>query len=70
VLKILVRKSEGMELLGRSSCRWEKGITTDIKEIGNKSVGCIHLCQDRVQWLVLVKTIIEPSISIRDGEFF
>jgi len=33
------RKLEGKKPLGRSVCRWENGIVTDLKEIGWDSVG-------------------------------
>jgi hypothetical protein len=35
--------------LGRSRCRWEDNIRTDLREIGWKDVERIHLVQDRDQ---------------------
>jgi hypothetical protein len=32
--RILVGKSEGNRLLGRSRCRWENGMKMDLREIG------------------------------------
>jgi hypothetical protein len=34
VFRVLVRKSEGMRLFGRSRRRWEDNIKIDIQEVG------------------------------------
>jgi hypothetical protein len=44
--------------LGRPKHGWEDIIKMDLKETGCEDVDWILLSEDRVQWWVLVKTII------------
>jgi hypothetical protein len=57
--KILVGKAEGKRPLGRPSRRREDNIRMDIKEVGWKVVGWIHLAQDGDQWRVLPNTVMK-----------
>jgi hypothetical protein len=45
--RILVGKPEGKRQLGRSRCRWENNIKTDLQEIGCGGMYWIGLAQDR-----------------------
>jgi hypothetical protein len=46
VYKIVVRKPEGIRVLGR----WVDKIKMDLKDTGHEYVNWIHLAQDREQW--------------------
>jgi hypothetical protein len=54
----LVGKLEGKKPLGRPGHRWEDNIGMNVKETGWEGVDWIHLAQDRDQWCVLVKTVM------------
>jgi hypothetical protein len=43
--KILVRKSEEKETLGRTRCRWEDNIKMDLEETGREGVEWIQLTE-------------------------
>jgi hypothetical protein len=43
--------------------RREDNIRMDLREIGWKDVGWIHLVQDRGQWWALVNTVMKLRIS-------
>ena len=45
--RVLAKTLEGKKPLGRSVCRWEDGIVTDLKEIEWDSVGWICHAEDR-----------------------
>jgi hypothetical protein len=49
VCRILVGKSQGKRLLGRSRSRWEDNIKMDLKERRWGCVGWTDLAQDRDQ---------------------
>jgi hypothetical protein len=55
--KILVRNPEGKRTLGRNRRRRECNIGMDIRETVLERVKCIHLAQDREQWLELVNMV-------------
>jgi hypothetical protein len=55
---ILDGKPEGKSPLGRRRHRWKDSIRMYLSEIGWKAVAWIHLAQDRDQWLVLVKALM------------
>jgi len=40
-----------------------------LRETGCEVVGWIHLAQVSVQWRADMNTVIEPSGSIKDGEY-
>jgi hypothetical protein len=54
----LVGKPEKNAGLGRPRCRWEGNIIVDLRKIGCEDVDWMHLAQDRDQWQVLVKTVM------------
>jgi len=53
-------KSESLEgrQASRPKRRWEYIIKTDIKETWCESVDWIHLPQDRIQWWILMNTVM------------
>jgi hypothetical protein len=59
---ILVVKPEGKVPLGRPTRRWEDNIKIDLREMGWDNMGWIDLAQDRDQWRVLVKTIMNHRV--------
>jgi hypothetical protein len=54
---IWVGEPERKRPLGRPSHRWEGNIIS-LREIGQEGVDCMHLAQDRDQWLALMNTIM------------
>jgi hypothetical protein len=70
----VVRKPDGKRPLRRPVYQWEYNITTNLKETGCKSVGWIHLVQDRDQWQVTVnmgsiKVVISRVIELVKKEY-
>jgi hypothetical protein len=57
--RILMRKPEGKEPLGRPRRRWMDNIKMDLREIGWDGMDWIDLAQDRDQWRALVNTIMK-----------
>jgi hypothetical protein len=53
---ILVGKPEGKRQLARPRRRWDDNIRMDLREIGWEVLDCMHVVQDRDEWLALVKT--------------
>jgi hypothetical protein len=60
--RILVGKTEGTRQRGRLRCRWEDNIRIDLKGTGWEDVDWIRLAQDRNQWQVLVKTVMNLRV--------
>jgi hypothetical protein len=60
--RVLVRKTEGMRLLGRSRHRWEDNIKMDLREIVWGGMDWIHLACDGDEWRVLVNTVINLRV--------
>jgi len=61
---ILVRKPGGKRPTERLGYRWAENIKMSLKEIGEETVGWIHLAQDRDKgWALLTRCFL------RDGEF-
>jgi hypothetical protein len=58
VCRVLVGKTEGKRPLVRPRHRWEDGIKMDLREIGWRSVECIHLAQGRDRWQTLVNVVM------------
>jgi hypothetical protein len=58
VYRILVGRPEGKRLLGRPRRRWEDNIKMDLREIGIERANWIQLAQDKVQWRVVVNTVM------------
>jgi hypothetical protein len=69
VYKILVRKFEGKRPLRRPTRRWEDNIIIDLRVIGWEVVDWIHLAQDRNQWRVVVKTVMNLRVPSKVGNF-
>ena len=67
--RVLVGKPEGKRPLGRPRRRWVDNIRMDLQEVGCGHVDWIGLAQDRAGWRKLVNAVIEPSGSIKCGEF-
>jgi hypothetical protein len=63
---ILIGKSERKTLLGRPRRKWNDNIKMDIIEI---VVDWIQPAQDRVQWRVLVDTVLNLRFRIRARDF-
>jgi hypothetical protein len=62
VYKILVAKSEGKRLLGRSRSKWEGNIRMDLGEIRSEGVEWIHVAQDRHQWRAVLNTVMKLRV--------
>jgi hypothetical protein len=48
VYRVLVGRPEGKRPLGRSRCRWEDNIQTDLREIEIDGANWIRLARNRV----------------------
>jgi hypothetical protein len=59
---ILVGKPESKKTLVRTSCRWEDNIRMDLRGMEWEVVDLLHLAQNRDQWRVLVKTIMNHRV--------
>jgi hypothetical protein len=59
---ILVRKRERKRTLKRPRCRGVENIIMDLREVGWGGVECMHMAQDRDQWLALVNTLMNLRI--------
>jgi hypothetical protein len=66
--RILVGRPEGRRPLGRPRRRWEDNIKMDLQEVG-RGMDWIELAQDRDRWRALVNAVMNPSSSIKCGEF-
>jgi hypothetical protein len=62
--KILVRMAERKRPLGRTRCRWEDNIQTDLREIRLECVNWTHLAQDRVLCLAPVNTVMNLRVIV------
>jgi len=51
------------------SCRYEDNIKIDLKELGYKNVGWIHVVQDRILWRALVSTALNHGALKKTGNF-
>jgi len=69
VYRVLVGKPEGKRPLGKPRHRWEDNIKVDLQEVGCRGVDWIELAQDRDRWRVTCECGIEPSGSLKCGEF-
>jgi hypothetical protein len=69
VYRVLVWKPEGKRPLERPSRGWEDNIKADLRQW---DVGCmiwIERAEVRDMWRALVNAVIEPSGSLKCGEF-
>jgi hypothetical protein len=55
--RILIRKHEGKNLLGRPRCRWDNNIKMGLTEIGCEGVDWIHLAQHKDHWWAVVNKV-------------
>jgi hypothetical protein len=60
--RILVGKPEGKRPLRSPRRRWVDNIKMDLREIGWDGMDWIALAQDRVQWRVLVNTVMNLRV--------
>jgi hypothetical protein len=61
--RILVENPEGKRPLGRPRRRWVDNIKINLKEIGWDGGDWIDLAQDRDQWRVLVRAVMNIRVS-------
>jgi hypothetical protein len=54
--RVLVEKREGTRPLGRPTGR-QRDVRTDVKDIGQKGLNCIHLGQEEDKWRILVRDL-------------
>ena len=69
VYSVLVGKLEGRRPLGRPRRRWVDNIRMDLQEVGCGYMDWIGLAQDRDRWRTLVSAVMNPSGSVKCGEF-
>jgi hypothetical protein len=60
--KVLVGKPEGKRPLGRPRCRWEDGISMDLRETDLGGVDWIRLSQDRDRWRAVVIAVMNLRV--------
>ena len=53
---------EGKRPLGRTRCRWEDNIKTDLQEVGCVGMDWSELAQDRDKWQALVNTVMNLRV--------
>jgi transposase len=69
VYRVLIARPEGKRPLGRPRHRWDK-IKLDLWKIGLDGANWIQLAQDRVQWWVCVKTVMDLRVPQESRKFF
>jgi len=67
--KFLVGKPERKTSLGRHKQRWNDNIKIDLLRIVCDGVHWVHMDQNRVQWLTLVKSAMNLRIPKRARKF-
>jgi hypothetical protein len=50
---------EKKRMKGNTACRWVENIKMDLREIGWKSMDCIHLASDMDHWAILLKALLK-----------
>jgi hypothetical protein len=58
-------QSEGKRSLGKTRCRWEDNIKTDLREKERGHMDWICLAQDKEQWQTHANPVTKPSGSIK-----
>ena len=61
-LRVLVRKPESKRPLGRPRRRWEDNIKIDLREVGCDPRDWIALAEDRDQWRVYVRVVMNLRV--------
>jgi hypothetical protein len=62
VYRVLVGRPEGKRPLGRPRHSWEDNTKMDLRELGIDGTNWIQLAQDRVQWRVFVRTVMNLRV--------
>jgi hypothetical protein len=62
VYRVLVRKPEGKNLLGRPRRRWENNIQMDLQELG-WGIDWIDLARDRERWRAVVNAVMNFRVQ-------
>jgi hypothetical protein len=63
VYRVLVRKREGKNSMGRPRRRWEDKIKMDLYEVGlGGGMDWIELAQDRDRWRALVNALMNLRV--------
>ena len=60
--RVLVWKPEGKRPLGRQRRRWEDNIKMDLREVGCDPIDWIDLAEDRDQWRVYVRAVMNLRV--------
>ena len=60
--RVLVGKPEGKRPLGRPRQRWEDNIKMDLREVGCDPGEWIDLAEDRDQWRVYVRAVMNLRV--------
>jgi hypothetical protein len=60
--RILVGIPERKRPLGRPRRRWVDNIEIDLREIGWDGMDCIHLTQDKDQWMAFVNMVMNLRV--------
>jgi len=64
---ILVEKPKGKRELGKCRYRGEDNIRTELREMGLKGVGWMHMARDRDQWQVAEDTVMKLRVLKKVG---
>jgi hypothetical protein len=62
VHRVLVGRPERKRPLGRPGRRWDDNIRMGLREIGIDGANWIQLAQDRIQWWVCVKAVMNLRV--------
>jgi hypothetical protein len=60
--RVLVGRPEGKRPLGRPRRKWEYNVKINLRDIGIDAAKWIRLAQDKVQWRVFVKTVMNLRV--------
>jgi hypothetical protein len=60
-------QTEGKRPLERPGHRWENNIKMDCREVGCENVDLIHVAQGRVQFQVVLNTVMTLQVLYKAG---